>query len=42
VVYHCAHEEAISTHILDQQHLQDIRQRFPFWKDADQFNIYHT
>ncbi|MBP7345193.1 MAG: amidohydrolase [Sediminibacterium sp.] len=41
VVYHCAHEEAISTHILDPQHLQDIRQRFPFWKDADQFNIYH-
>jgi omega-amidase len=42
VVYHCAHEEAISTHILDPQHLLDIRQRFPFWKDADQFNIYHT
>jgi predicted amidohydrolase len=42
VLYHCAHEEAISHHILDPTHLQDIRQRFPFWKDADQFNIYHT
>lgn len=42
VIYHCANEAAISTHILDPAHLHEIRQRFPFWKDADQFNIYHT
>ena len=40
ILYHSAQEEAITTHLLNPEHLQDCRTRFPFWKDADTFSIY--
>ena len=33
--------EVISTHLLDKAKLTEVRSRFPFWKDADHFNIEH-
>lgn len=33
--------EIISTHLLDKAKLTEVRNRFPFWKDADHFNIEH-
>ena len=32
-------EEDIFTIELNKQHLEEIRNRFPFWKDADRFTI---
>lgn len=40
VVYHKKDEEDIFTTTLSRQHLEDIRTRFPFWKDADDFSIH--
>lgn len=40
VLYQSTHEESITTHTLNPEHLQDCRTRFPFWKDADTFSIY--
>jgi omega-amidase len=40
VLYHKAHDEVIHTLTLDPQQLHDVRQKFPFWKDADGFDIY--
>lgn len=31
--------EDIFTIVLDEEHLKQIRERFPFWKDADPFHI---
>ncbi len=39
VLYTCAHTEAIYTHLLDKAKLEEIRAKFPFWKDADHFTI---
>jgi predicted amidohydrolase len=39
VLYTKAHEEDIFTIALDRQHLEDIRARLPFLKDADDFLI---
>jgi predicted amidohydrolase len=39
ILYHKAHEEDVFTITLDKEHLQEVRQRFPFWKDADEFKI---
>jgi omega-amidase len=38
-LYHAASKEEVFTLTLDQQHLETIRQRFPFWRDADHFYI---
>ena len=38
-LYHKAGEEDIHTIILQKEPLQEIRERFPFWKDADDFKI---
>ena len=32
-------EEDIKTLTLNKNHLEDIRQKFPFWKDADRFHL---
>jgi omega-amidase len=32
-------EEAIGSHILDRDKLEEVRKTFPFWRDADRFNI---
>lgn len=38
VLYHMANDEDISTITLEKEHLQDVRTKFPFWKDADYFS----
>ncbi len=39
ILYHKAHEEDIFTISLEEEKLEQIRNRFPFWRDADQFRI---
>ena len=39
ILYHKKDEEDIFTIALNKQHLEEIRNRFPFWKDADKFTI---
>ena len=39
ILYHCNDEEDIFTIALDKTHLQNVREKFPFWKDADRFSI---
>lgn len=38
-LYHKQHEEDIYTLVLERSRLTEVREKFPFWKDADQFNI---
>ena len=37
IIYHKAHDEDISSITLNKNHLEDVRNRFPFWRDADEF-----
>jgi len=39
VLYTKKEEEDIFTMMLDKEHLNSIRERLPFWKDADHFKI---
>lgn len=39
ILYHTSDEEDIFTIALDKAHLQTMREKFPFWKDADRFRI---
>lgn len=39
VLYHAPKEESIFTLTLQREKLDEVRSRFPFWKDADQFSI---
>jgi omega-amidase len=39
VLYTRKDEEDIYTATLDRTHLENVREKFPFWKDADDFNI---
>jgi omega-amidase len=39
VLYHMADEEDINTITLQKEMLEEVRTKFPFWKDADSFNI---
>lgn len=39
VLYHMADEEDIFTITLQKEWLNDVRNKFPFWKDADDFNL---
>jgi omega-amidase len=39
ILYHGAAKEDIFTITLQKETLTDIRQRFPFWRDADSFSI---
>jgi omega-amidase len=39
VLYQKAAEEAIFTITLEKEKLEEVRTKFPFWKDADQFKI---
>jgi len=41
-LYHNASSEDIHTIVLQKEPLEEIRQKFPFWKDADEFNIRQT
>lgn len=39
VLYHMADEEDVNTITLQKEMLDDVRDKFPFWKDADDFMI---
>lgn len=39
VLYHKAHDEDIYTITLQKEELEKIREKMPFWKDADSFKI---
>lgn len=39
VLYHMADEEDVFTITLQKEKLAEVREKFPFWKDADHFNI---
>lgn len=39
ILYHKKDEEDIFTISLNKEHLQNVREKFPFWKDADEFQI---
>ena len=39
VLYYMKDEEDIFTLTLDKSHLDSVREKFPFWKDADPFSI---
>ncbi len=39
VLYHKADEEDIFTITLERERLEEVRTKFPFWKDGDSFNI---
>lgn len=40
VLYHKKDEEDLFTITLDKNHLNEVRNRFPFWEDADEFKIF--
>ena len=40
ILYHKKEEEDNFTITLDKAHLQSVREKFPFWKDADRFTIF--
>lgn len=39
VLYHMADEEDIFTITLQRDHLENVRAKFPFWRDGDEFRI---
>jgi omega-amidase len=39
ILYCKKDEEDIHSVTLDKKHLEDVREKFPFWKDADQFRV---
>jgi predicted amidohydrolase len=39
ILYHQTNDEDIHTIVLQKEPLLEIREKFPFWKDADAFNI---
>lgn len=39
ILYHKADEEDVFTIALSKEHLQQVRERFQFWRDADEFQI---
>lgn len=39
IIYHKAHDEDVFTYTLSRTHLQELRAKFPFMRDADQFMI---
>lgn len=41
ILYHKEQDEDIFTITLHKKHLDEVRSKFPFWKDADHFTITH-
>jgi omega-amidase len=39
VLYQVSNKETVCTHILQKDRLEEVRSRFPFWRDADRFSI---
>lgn len=40
VMYHVADEEDVFTITLQKETLEEVRKKFPFWKDADDFKLF--
>ena len=40
VLYHMADQEDVSTITMQKEKLEEVREKFPFWKDADSFTIH--
>lgn len=40
ILYHKAHEEDVFTVTLDKEKLEAVREKFPFWKDRDRFQLF--
>ena len=40
ILYHGVKEEAVYTYTLRKDKLEEVRTRFPFWRDADHFSVY--
>jgi omega-amidase len=40
ILYHKSDEEDVFTITLDKDHLHAVREKFPFWRDADSFEIF--
>ena len=40
VLYHNEKEEDVFTIELDREYLEEVRAKFPFWRDADRFGIF--
>ena len=40
VLYHMADEEDVFTITLQREHLEDTREKFPFWRDGDKFTLH--
>jgi predicted amidohydrolase len=39
ILYHKANEEDVFTYTLQKERLEEVREKFPFWRDADSFEI---
>lgn len=39
IIYHKKNEEDLFTISLSKEHLENVREKFPFWRDADPFRI---
>ena len=39
VLYHKAHDEDVFSITLEKEHLDNVREKFQFWRDADDFNV---
>ena len=39
ILYHKAHDEDLATITINKDHLQEVRKKFQFWRDADDFQI---
>jgi len=39
ILYHKANDEDIFTYTLQKEKLDEVREKFPFWRDADSFDI---
>ena len=39
ILYHKKDEDDVFTITLDRSHLEKIREKFPFWRDADRFKV---
>jgi predicted amidohydrolase len=39
IMYHASSDESVQTIVLEKTKLDQIRERFPFWSDADAFFI---
>ena len=39
ILYQKKDEEDVFTVTLDKSHVERVREKFPFWKDADRFKI---